>query len=156
MKPASAAQIKQALKHKSAAELLELTLRLSRFKKENKELLTYLLFEQQDEEGYRQEVKSLISNDFKEFNASSYYYIKKTVRKILRQTKKHIRYSGNKQTEAELLSHFCKELANMQPSYSNNIALRNLMVRQLQLVKTATKQLHEDLSYDILKEIENI
>ena len=38
MKAATAAQIKAALKDKSASELMELTLRLARFKKENKEL----------------------------------------------------------------------------------------------------------------------
>lgn len=156
MKAATAAQIKAALKDKSASELMELTLRLARFKKENKELLTYLLFEADDEEDYRQEVKRQISEEFTQINISSYYYIKKTVRKILRATKKYIRYSVDAQTEVELLAHFCLELSQMTPSYTGNIALRNLMDRQLQLIKSKAKKLHEDLQYDLLKEIRSL
>ncbi len=156
MKAATAAQIKEALKDKSAAELMELTLRLARFKKENKELLTYLLFEADDEEDYRLEVKRQISEDFTQINFSSYYYIKKTVRKILRATKKYIRYSADPQTEVELLTHFCMELSQMNPSYKGNVALRNLMDRQVQLIKSKSKKLHEDLRHDLLKELQEL
>jgi len=45
MKTATVTQLKKELKHHSQAELIALCLRLSKFKKENKELLTYLLFE---------------------------------------------------------------------------------------------------------------
>lgn len=45
MKAASAQEIKAALKQLEAKELLDICLRLSRYKKENKELLTFLLFE---------------------------------------------------------------------------------------------------------------
>ena len=45
MKAVSAVIIKKELHHLSSDKLMELCLRLSRFKKENKELLTYLLFE---------------------------------------------------------------------------------------------------------------
>ncbi len=49
MKPATLAQIKKELNMRSSDELLQLCLRLGRFKKENKELLTYLLFEAEDD-----------------------------------------------------------------------------------------------------------
>ena len=42
MKAVTIKQLKDELAHKSASELKELCLHLSRFKKENKELLTYL------------------------------------------------------------------------------------------------------------------
>ncbi|MCB0546499.1 MAG: hypothetical protein KDD19_02870 [Phaeodactylibacter sp.] len=45
MKAATIRELKQAMDNLSAGELVELCLRLARFKKENKELLTYLLFE---------------------------------------------------------------------------------------------------------------
>jgi len=44
MKAASSKEIKSALIEQSPTQLTELCLRLARFKKENKELLTYLLF----------------------------------------------------------------------------------------------------------------
>jgi hypothetical protein len=154
MKPASSAEIKKALAQKSNSELLEVCLRLARFKKENKELLTYLLFDQEEEESFRMEVKNLISSQFNEMNTNTYYYIKKSVRKILRLTKKYIRYSGEKQTEVELLLHFCKELSAMNPPYTSNTTLRSLMIRQIQIIKTSTKKVHEDIQYDIQKELE--
>ena len=48
MKAASISEIKTELKGLPPAQLTELCLRLARFKKENKELLTYLLFEAND------------------------------------------------------------------------------------------------------------
>ena len=57
MKAASIADIKKELKEKSISELIELNLRLTRFKKDNKELLSYLLFEQHDWPAYVQSIK---------------------------------------------------------------------------------------------------
>ena len=57
MKIESIVTIKKELKHLSQEELLELCLRLGKFKKENKALLTYLLFESHDEDGYIESVK---------------------------------------------------------------------------------------------------
>ena len=51
MKAATVAQLKKELQFKSQEETMQLCLRLARFKKENKELLTYLLFESDSEEG---------------------------------------------------------------------------------------------------------
>ena len=49
MKYLTLKEIKQELNALSKEEVQELCLRLSRFKKENKELLAYLLFESKDE-----------------------------------------------------------------------------------------------------------
>jgi hypothetical protein len=43
MKAASILELKQELQHTSSKEIVELCLRLARFKKENKELLTFFL-----------------------------------------------------------------------------------------------------------------
>ena len=43
--------IKKEIQHLPTEQLAELMLRLARYKKENKELLTYLLFESHDEPG---------------------------------------------------------------------------------------------------------
>ena len=50
MKTVTLKQLKDELSYKSANELKYLCLHLSKFKKENKELLTYLLFEFHNEE----------------------------------------------------------------------------------------------------------
>jgi len=154
MKTATAKEIKTELSYRSSDELMALCLRLSRFKKENKELLTYLLFESSDEEHYRTCVQENIKEEFRSINTDSYYYIKKSVRKILRNTKKYIRYSGNKETEVSLLLYFCGELKKMKPSIRYNTVLQNLMQRELIAVKKKIALLHEDLQYDYHQELE--
>ena len=56
MKAAGVKAIKDDLKLRSKEELEELCLKLSKFKKENKELITYLLFEASDENYFIQKV----------------------------------------------------------------------------------------------------
>ncbi|WP_336070502.1 hypothetical protein [Mesoflavibacter sp. CH_XMU1404-2] len=156
MKSATVANIRKELKNKSNEELAELCLRLSRFKKENKELLTYLLFEADYESGYIETIKAEIDEQFEQINTNSFFYIKKSVRKILRNTKKYIRYSLNKETEVELLLYFCKKLKAMKPSISRNTTLTNLYDRNIIAIKKKVKNLHEDLQYDYNLELEDL
>ncbi|MEO1011242.1 MAG: hypothetical protein AAFX53_08030 [Bacteroidota bacterium] len=156
MKAATVAQLKKELQHREPDELLQLCLRLSRFKKENKELLTYLLFEADNEEGYIEMVKDETDRQFLEINPKSFFYVKKSVRKILRNLKKYIRYSGNKETEVTLLLHFCQKLRRFRPSIQQNTTLMNLYGRQLIFIEKKIGALHEDLQYDfglILEEL---
>ena len=156
MKAATVAQIKKELQFKSQEDVMQLCLRLARFKKENKELLTYLLFESDSEEGYIETVKEEMDAMFADININSYFYIKKSVRKILRTLKKYIRYSGNKATEVELLLYFCEKLKSFQPSIQRNTTLKNLYQRQLDYVQKKIPALHEDLQHDyslILEEL---
>jgi hypothetical protein len=127
---------------------------LSKFKKENKELLTYLLFESSDEEAFIRGVKEEIESEFEQINTKSYFYIKKSVRKILRNTKKYIRYSKKKETEVELLLFFCETLKEMQPSYKNNVSLVNIFNRQIESIKRSIASLHEDLQFDYGMELD--
>ncbi|MDC6366271.1 MULTISPECIES: hypothetical protein [Flavobacteriaceae] len=148
MKAATIAQLKKELQFRSEDEILQLCLRLARFKKENKELLTYLLFEAGDENGYIETVKLEVDELFLDINTNSYFYIKKSVRKILRNLKKYIRYSGNKETEVELLLYFCQKLKVFSPSIQRNTTLLNLYKRQLEYIQKKLSALHEDLQYD--------
>lgn len=155
MKTATVTQIKRELVHQSQQDLIALCLRLSKFKKENKELLTYLLFET-NEDDYIIAIKENISTLFKEINTKSYFYIKKSVRKILRLTKKHIRYTQNKETEIELLLYFCTQLKELKPSMNNNVSLKNIFDRQISTIKKTIEKLHEDLQYDYSLELEKL
>ncbi|NNC70126.1 MAG: hypothetical protein HKN90_04805 [Flavobacteriaceae bacterium] len=156
MKTATIKELKKEFEYRSKDELLDLCLRLARFKKENKELLTYLLFEADNEAGYIESIKNEIDEQFELINTKSYYYIKKSVRKILRMVKKYIRYSKDKETETELLLHFCKILKEMKPSIQKNRALLNIFNRQIILIEKTISMLHEDLQYDYKQELEEI
>jgi hypothetical protein len=154
MKAASVCELKKELQEKSPQELVELCLRLSKFKKDNKELLTYLLYESENEEGYIAAVKTDIEEGFQEINRSNYYLIKKGLRKILRITKKQIRYSGKKETEVELLIFFCLEMRKMEPTFTRSTLLRNMYSQQLKLIERRVEGLHEDLQFDYAKDLE--
>jgi phosphoglycerate-specific signal transduction histidine kinase len=148
MKAATVKQLKEELKELSPSDVMKLCLRLSRFKKENKELLTYLLFYTEDETGYIHDIKIEIDESFEEINTTRYYYMKKGVRKILRNIKKYIRYSTKKETEVELLFYFCQKLQEIQPSIKGNLVLLNLFNRQIAFINQKIEYLHEDLQYD--------
>ena len=156
MKSASLKEIKQELQHRSQSELLELCLRLGRFKKENKELLTYLLFEASDENRYIESVKEYMDAEFENINTKSYFFIRKSMRKILTNTKKFIRYSKQKETEVELLLYYCTKLKAFNPSIRRSIRLLNIFNRQLILIKKTVDTLHEDLQYDYQVEINEL
>jgi len=156
MKTATVKQLKDELKHSSTEELMHLCLRLSRFKKENKELLTYLLFEAHDEAVYIENVKQEIDLQFETINTDSYFYIKKSVRKILRLIKKYSRYSLKKETEVELLLYFCHKLKDFKPSINRNVTLTNIYNRQIAAIKKIITGLHEDLQYDYTIALEDL
>lgn len=156
MKAASAKQIRDELKNKEPADLLQLCLRLSRFKKENKELMTYLLFEAQDEDGYISHVREWIEEQFGEINGRSFYHAKKGVRSILKNVKKYIRYSGNKETEVRLLIAFCDIYQNSISYARRRLVFRNIFEREVELIKKRISLLHEDLQYDYGLEVDKL
>ncbi|WOD43463.1 hypothetical protein [Hwangdonia lutea] len=156
MKAVSVTVIKKELQHRSTDELMQLCLRLSRFKKENKELLTYLLFESADEAGYIESVKRYVDEEFEAINTKSYFYIRKSVRKILKNIKKYVRYSQKKETEVELLLYFCQKLKGFSPSIKYSTQLQNTYNRQILLVKKIVATLHEDLQYDYSLMLEDL
>lgn len=156
MKAASVAEIKTELKAVSPAALVEICLRLARYKKENKELLTYLLFEADDLEAYIQNVKQTMDEELESLNTTNLYFAKKTIRKVLRITNKFIRYTGSKQAETELLIYFCKQLADTKLPIHKSTALSNLYKAQIKKIKAAVATLHEDLQYDYLRQVEDL
>jgi hypothetical protein len=156
MKAVTVKELSRELLNRSPKELRDLCLRLSRFKKENKELLTYLLFESSDEPLYIESVKEEIDQQFMKVNKKSYYFIKKGLRRILLNTKKYIRYSQNKKSEVDLLIYYCSKLQNFTPSIKKNKALLNLYIRQLDTIEEKLAHLHEDLKLDyesVMKEL---
>ncbi len=156
MKTASIKEIKIELSERSPSELLDLCLKLTRFKKENKELLTYLLYEAEDEDSYIRSIKTLIDTKFEERNQKSFYLMKKSIRRILKETKKYIRYSKKTETEVELLIYFCHKLKHMTPSIFRSKTMTNMLERQIELIQRRISTLHEDLQYDYTIELENI
>jgi len=152
MKASTVSELKKDLLTLSPKELTDLCLRLAKYKKENKELLTYLLYETGDESAYIQGVKDEMDELFSDLSTNT-HYAKKTLRKILRIATKYIRYSGQKTTEIELLIHFCKMMKSSRISIRRSQQLLNLYERQLIKINKSILTLHEDLQYDYQREM---
>jgi len=151
MKTASIKEIKDTLQDLGHSQLTEICLRLSKFKKENKELLTYLLFEAHDETAYINNVKSTLDDMFAEVNKKNLYYAKKNIRKILRTANKYIRYSGNDITEPEILLYVAHQIVALGLDIKKSQTLANLYNGILKKIDKSISSLHEDIQYDLLK-----
>jgi hypothetical protein len=156
MNTASLHEIKKELQSLDADTLAGLCMRLSKYKKENKELLTYLLFEAHDEQSYITNVKEAVDELFTTVPARNLYLIKKVLRKVLRFVNKQIKYSGVKQTEVELRIHFCMKVKAARIPLSAGTVLFNLYQQQLNKIHAALEKLPEDLQSDYQREIEAV
>lgn len=157
MKAASLNEIKKELKSADPETLQELCMRLARYKLENKELLTYLLYEADNEQSYITAVKENVDALFSELPArSNLYYVKKGLRKILRLLNKQIRYSGIKQTELELRIYFCLKVQEAGIPLREGTVLYNLYQQQLKKIYGIVVKLPDDLQLDYQRELNQI
>jgi len=156
METASIAQIKKELQQIPQKELIEICLRLSKFKKTNKELAHYILFEAHQEESYIQKAKDEITLRFEDMPTNSLFFTTKYIRKTLRIAKLYAQYSKLPQTEIELLIHFCQALKSANSFWRNYQAIENLYDRLLEKIQKGITKLHEDLQYDYTKILEDL
>jgi len=156
MKAASLNELKKELDELEAGQLKSLCLRLAKFKKDNKELLTYLLFEEQDESGYVESVRREITEQFGDVSNLNTYYLKKSLRRILKMVNKQIRYSGLPETELALRIHFCEQIKEAEMPVTKSTVLMNLYEQQLKKIHQALAKLDEDLKLDYQSRIENL
>ena len=146
-------EIRKELEEKSNRELMEFCLRLARFKKENKELLSFLVFDANDVTSHIENVRNEIISSFDQITNTHVYYLKKSIRKILRQVNKHIRIIGERQAEAELLIQFCRSLKAFPGNNLKHKQISKLYESNLSKAEKALSYLHPDLQYDLKKQL---
>lgn len=156
MKAASLKEIKTELSTLHPKRIQEICIQMAKFKKENKELLTYLLFETDDENAYINEIKSQLDVFFNDVNKNNVYLAKKTIRKIIRISNKYIKFSVSKQTEVEIRIFLCKKMKKTGLPLTVNTVLGNIYKRQYEKLTQSLSILHEDLQYDYSLEIRNL
>jgi hypothetical protein len=140
-------QIKKELQHLPQEQLAELCLRLIRYKKENKELLAYLLFEAHNEHGFVENIKAEAGFMFSQLPSQS-YFTAKGLRKILKMLSKYTKFIGSKPAEIELLLNFCQNYLQYVIKQTSHKPIRLILTRQIEKVRTAIGKLHEDLQFD--------
>jgi len=156
MKSASLAQIRKELKTLSREEVSELCEKLIKYKRDNKELLNYLLFESVDEDAYVRAIKEDVSEAFSATNTSGFYLAKKSIRRALRIANKYINYSDQPETELDVLLHFCEELKALDINFKRSKVLVNLYERQLVKINDVYSDLHEDLQFEFKSRVEAV
>ena len=153
MKAASVKELKSAIENLPPAELLELCLRLIKSKKENKELATYILFDETNEAGYIENVKSSLVLLFDDVNKTNPFFAKKTLRKIVRVANRYIRYSKDATTEVEVLLFVADSMRCLKLDMKKSTALHNIYTGLIKKIKKGVESLHDDLQYDYQKQI---
>ena len=139
--------IKKELEHLPNEQLAALCLRLVRYKKENKELLAYILFEANDEQTFVEKIKAEAGFMFSQVPSQS-YLAAKAIRKILKMIGKYTKFIGSKTAEIELLISFCYDYVQYIDRKASYKPLRLILTRQLEKIRTLIGKLHEDLQFD--------
>ena len=148
MTSATLAELKRELNALEGSRLTELCLRMAKYKVENKELLTYLLYESSDEAGFVEGAKRDIEEAFAAIPNKNLYYYKKSLRKILRMVNKQAKYSGLPATALDLRIHFCLALRNSGVDFRRSQVIVNLYQQQLRKIQATLASLPEDLQGD--------
>lgn len=157
MKSPSLSEIKKELNQLPAKQLVELCVTIAKYKKDNKEFLDYLLFQAHDKPVFILEVKKEMDEYFEELKSqSNLYYVKKSLRKLLRIINKYCKYIADKSLAAELHIYFCEKLKQSKIPYKKSQLLVNMYDQEIKKINTLIAGLHEDLQQDFLNDLEKI
>ena len=149
MKSATISQLKKELATLDRDDLLDVCIRLAKFKVESKELLTYLLTRADDEIGYANELCDEIDEHL---NKPGRIH-KKTLRKVIRWMDKSLRFSGDKETELQVRIHFCRRIKDKQISFGDCRVSENMYATQLRKIDKAIDKVHPDLQFDFTQQL---
>lgn len=157
MKATSLHELKKELHQLAPKELQELCLKLAKYKKDNKEYLSYLVFESHDKEVFVKDVKQLINEHFEELKSqSNLYYVKKSLRKLLRLINKYCKYVADKAIAAELHIYFCQKIKASGIRIHRSQQLENMYLQEVKKINKLVSSLHEDLQHDYASDIEKL
>ena len=139
--------LKKELFELSKPELIQLCLRVAKLKRENKELLAYLIYDVDDPLFYAQKLKHEIKEVFEQPFQHA-YYLTKSIRKAMRLISKYYRFTSNKQGETELLIYLVDEFHQSWRNEYRYQALGKVILRCLEKAQTNIKKIDEDYRAD--------
>jgi len=139
--------IKKQVQRLPQEQIALLCIRLAKFNKENKEFLTYLLFEAANEQAFIENLKGEIGLMFSRLPAASQDALK-GIRIILRMIGKYTKFIASKQAELELTLNFCSNYIQYIGKRNFNKPMQLIFTLQVTKMKTLMGKLHEDLQFD--------
>lgn len=152
MKAATISQLKKELVKLDHEDLLEVCVRLAKFKVESKELLTYLLTKADDEIGYANE----LCNEIDEQLSVPGRIQKRSLRKVIRWMEKCLRFSGDKETELQVRVHFCRRIKEKRISFGGCRVSHNMVATQFKKIDKVIDRVHPDLQFDIKQQLSGL
>jgi membrane-anchored protein YejM (alkaline phosphatase superfamily) len=152
----SLSEIRKNLKHLSDEELCVILTKLAKFKKVNKEYVSFLLLNESNEDLYVEEVKEHLLELLENLNQSSIQYAKKTLRKVLKILRQCAAFSEKDVTQLDLSIFFCHELNKLQRSIRNHSIVQGMYNREITRMDKVLKAMHEDLVSDYQIEWTNL
>jgi membrane-anchored protein YejM (alkaline phosphatase superfamily) len=157
MKSVSLSELKKELQEIPQKELIELCVAVAKYKKDNKEFLSYLLFDAHDKNAFVTEVKAEIDEQINTLKSQpNLYFVKKGLRKTLRIITKYDKYISDKALSADLHIYFCSKLKHSGIPYYKSQLIINMYEQQLKKINILIGSLHEDLQQDYMKDLESI
>lgn len=157
MKTSSVSELKKELQQLPVEDLVGLCTALAKYKKDNKEYLDYLLYSAHSKPSFVREVKAEMEVHFSSINKeANLYYIKKTLRKILRLLNKYCKYLSDKASALELHMYYCNLLKHSGIPFRKSQLILNLYEQELKKIRSLLDGIHEDLKADYTEEIEKL
>jgi hypothetical protein len=156
VKAATIDEIKKELQQLPPKKAVELVLRLARFKKENKELLSYLLFEAGDTAGYIQSIEIQIKEQLGELSSARSPDQKKGSRRILRLINRQAKYIGTKEAHVQMLHFFCVQFAEIFGYPNLSTPLTTIFLQQVNKISKLLAEVDEDLRHDYERWLQNL
>lgn len=102
---------------------------------------------------YIHEIKEVTTQLFEEMNTHHIFYIKKTIRKILRFVNKQATFAVSKQLEAEMRIHFCNCILAYAVPLKKSVQLSQLYQKQMKKIDTLLSSVHPDLQFDLKRQL---
>ncbi|MFN8337587.1 MAG: hypothetical protein U0T36_01055 [Saprospiraceae bacterium] len=156
MKSASLSQIKKELAEYSPNQMIELIIRLMKHKVENKELVSYLLFDADDIAEFLSLIKMEIDEIISQLDFREGFHSKRGLKKCLRSITKYSKFMASKDAEVELLVHFCKVVRTKCGQHYCPKPIQLIFHQTIEKIKKLLPSVHEDLQNDYIYEISNI
>jgi hypothetical protein len=148
--------LKKELVSKEEKELVGLLLELAKFNKDNKALLYFKLYEQQEPGLFLREALAELQTAFMKGYSGNYHTAKKSAQSARRTLNKLLSFSKDKTTHVELLIAFCQSLREYGYLGFRHPVIENLYRQQLKKLEKALGTLHEDVQYDYQAVVEEL
>jgi ferritin-like protein len=157
MKSHGLSDIRKELMELQPRDLIELCLKLAKFKTDNKELLGYLLFDAHGPREFLQKLKEETDQHFENLKTqNNLYYVKKSLRKIQRLINKYCKYMSDDSLTAELHIYFLLKLKESGIPFTKSEKIMNIYRQEMIKINALITSLHEDLRADYQSDLEKL